>query len=81
MYYRSHLPNPSPLGDGWCRPLTFLNHGWSPLLLGVFEAILWGTYSSKLMLAQNSNIYIQFAPGMVNMNNICCDANIFTHRT
>lgn len=81
MYYRSHLPNLSPLGAGWCRPVTFLNHGWSPPLAGIFGAIFWGTYSSKLMLAQNSNIYIHLAPGMVNVNNISSDANSLTHRT
>jgi len=81
MYYRSHLTNTSPLGAGWHRSVTFLNHGWSPLHPGVFGAIFWGTYSSKLMLAQNSNIYIHLAPGMVNMNNICSDANSLTRRT
>ena len=81
MYYRSHLPNLSPVGAGWCRPVTFLNHRWSPMLPGVFGAVFWGTYSSKLTLAQNSNIYIHLAPGMVNMNNIHSDANSLTHRT
>jgi hypothetical protein len=33
------------------------------------------------MLAQNSNIYIHLAPGMVNVNNISSDANSLTHRT